>query len=112
MIKSDSASIWLYDVPADRADDFEAWFRTTMVPLVDDHHPELKGRWQILRADNPEQDIIVFGILMDGIEGTEWEIQPLLEDALSAEDAKRALEALEPMIARDYGWVMTPVITG
>ena len=112
MIKSDSASIWLYDVPAGRADDFEAWFRTTMVPLVDDHHPELKGRWQILRADTPEQDIIVFGILMDGVEGDEWEIQPLLEGALSAEDAKRALEALEPMIARDYGWVMTPVITG
>jgi hypothetical protein len=36
-------------VIAERADDFEDWLRTIVVPAVREHRPELEGRWEVLR---------------------------------------------------------------
>jgi hypothetical protein len=35
-------------VIAERADAFEDWLRTTVVPAVRKHRPELQGRWEVL----------------------------------------------------------------
>lgn len=108
MLESASALLWLYKVPATRANDFESWFRNTAVPAVE-KHPELKGRWQVLRANEPEDGAITYGFVFDGVEGDEWELEPLLEDTYGGDEARRLLADLDPMVERDYGWAMTPI---
>lgn len=109
MLESGSAAIWLYKVRAERADDFESWFRTTAVPAAETH-PELKGRWQVFRANEPEDGAVTYGFLFDGYEGDEWELEPLLADTYGGDEASRLLADMLEMVEEDYGWAMTPVV--
>jgi hypothetical protein len=100
----------LNPVRADRAGDFEEWLRTVVVPAVQRHRPEQDGRWSVLRAEQAEDGVVIFAFLFDGGPAEDWELQPLLEQALGPAGAEAALRRMSDMLEGDqYGWSLVPV---
>lgn len=97
-------------VIAERADDFEDWLRTVVVPAVREHRPEQQGRWEVLRATEQEDGTVIFAFIFRGGDASEWSLEPLLNQALGAEGAQRAMANMSGMMKREqYGWILSPV---
>jgi hypothetical protein len=97
-------------VIAERADDFEDWLRTIVVPAVREHRPGQQGRWEVLRATGQEDGTVIFAFIFHGGDASEWSLGSLLDQALGAESAQRALADLAGMMKREqYGWTLIPV---
>ena len=97
-------------VRADRADDFEEWLRTVVAPVMRQHRPEQDGRWSVVRAEQAEDGVVTFAFLFSGGPAEEWELHPLLEEALGPAGADDALRQMSDMLERDqYGWSVAPV---
>ena len=97
-------------VIAERADDFEEWLRTIVVPAVREHRPEQEGRWEVLRATEEEDGTVIFTFIFRGGDPSDWHLEPLLNQALGAEGAQRAMANLSGMMKREqYGWILAPV---
>jgi hypothetical protein len=94
----------------ERADDFEQWLRSVVHPAVREHQPELADSYTVLRATEAEDGAVAFTFLFHGGDPSNWELQPLLERALGAEGATRALSEMDGMLQREqYGWPVAPV---
>jgi hypothetical protein len=110
MPKPPLSMIAINPVLADRAGDFEDWLRTVLVPATRDHRPELLNRWEVLRAAKEEDGQVIFTFLFYGGEAADWQMEPILAQALGAEGARRALEDMLAMMkGLQYGWEVTPV---
>jgi hypothetical protein len=97
-------------VIAERAGDFEDWLRTIVVPAVREHRPELQGRWEVLRATEEEDGTVIFTFILRGGDASDWNLEPLLDQALGAEGAHRAMASMSGMMKHEqYGWIMAPV---
>ena len=97
-------------VIAERADDFEGWLRTVVVPAAREHRPEQLGRWEVLRATEQEDGTVIFAFIFRGGDVSEWSLEPLLNQALGAEGAQRAMANMSGMMKREqYGWILSPV---
>lgn len=97
-------------VIAERADDFEGWLRTIVAPAVREHRPEQDGCWEALRAVDPEDDAVIFTFLFYGGGPSEWQLEPLLNQALGVEGAQRAMGDMSAMMkGEQYGWTLAPV---
>ena len=110
MAKPQLSMLAINPVIADRASDFENWLRTVLVPATRDYRPELLDRWEVLRATEEEDGLVIFTFLFYGGEAAEWQMEPILAQALGAEGARRALENMTAMMkGLQYGWELTPV---
>lgn len=110
MPKPPLSMIAINPVLADRAGDFEDWLRTVLVPATRDHRPELLDRWEVLRAAKEEDGRVIFTFLFYGGEAAEWQMEPILAQALGAEGARRALENMLAMMkGLQQGWEVTSV---
>ena len=97
-------------VIAARADEFEDWLRTIVVPAVREHRRELEGRWEVLRAAEEEDRTVIFTFIFRGGDPSDWHLEPLLNQALGAEGAQRAMANMSGMMKREqYGWILAPV---
>jgi hypothetical protein len=97
-------------VIADRADDFEDWLRTIVVPAVREHRPEQQGRWEVLRATDAEDGTVIFTFIFHGGDASEWHLEPLLTQALGSEGAQRAMANMSAMMkGQQYGWILAPI---
>jgi hypothetical protein len=84
--------------------------RTVLVPATRDHRPELLDRWEVLRAAKEEDGQVIFTFLFFVGHAAEWQMEPILAQALGAEGARRALENMLAMMkGLQYGWEVTPV---
>ena len=100
-------------VRADRADDFSAWLQDTVSPAVRAVRPDQDTRWQVVRADEPEDGTVTFVHLFYGSDPDEWALEPLLQQALGPEGTARAMEDVREMLVQDQqGWIVTPVPRG
>jgi hypothetical protein len=94
----------------ERADDFEEWLRTVVVPAMRTHQPELVDNVTVLRATEAEDGVITYAFLAEGGEEADWELEPLLQRALGAEGAARAMAEMAGMLQREqYGWPVVRV---
>jgi hypothetical protein len=106
---SETKLIALNPVLADRADDFEEWLRTIAQPALEKCRPDQVGRWQALRSTEAEEGVITFVFLFAGA-SEEWELLPLLEEALGAERAKEAMSEFDEMFnGEQHGWLVNAV---
>jgi hypothetical protein len=101
-------------VDAERADDFEDWIRNVVVPAEREHVPEKEGRsWELLRATEQQDSTVIFAFIFRGGDASEWDLEPLLEKALGAEGAQRALANLSGMMKSEQTvWNFAPVRLG
>ncbi len=113
MPATDLSYIFVNPVFADRAEDFESWLRSEVVPAVRNHRPDLDGRWQVLRAAEEDEGTVVFAFVLRGGHESDWDLARLLERALGPAGAERALQAMSEMLkAPQYGWAFVPVLFG
>jgi hypothetical protein len=97
-------------VRAERADDFESWLGSVVVPAMREHQPHLEGRWRILRGTEAEDGVVVFAFLFHGGSDDDWDLRALLEKALGPEAADRALADMDDMLTEQQsGWWLSPV---
>jgi len=97
-------------VLADRADDFEDWLRTVVAPAANERRPESRGRWRVLRATEADDGVVVFAFVFEGGQPEDWELEPILVEALGREGASDALATADGMLKSDQqGWAFTKV---
>ena len=109
MTSSEQTLIALNDVREERADEFENWLRTVVVPVVNEHRPHLLGRWRVLRSAQPQDGVVVFAFLFQG-SPEDAELDPVLEEALGADGAERELATFTSMLKGEQrAWAFTPV---
>jgi hypothetical protein len=94
----DHRHIYLTPVHAERADEFEAWLRTTLVPAVRKVQPESEPRQRTLRAIEDRDGVVYFAFVLEGGDSADWEIGPLLQQALGDKAAEREAEAWDRMV--------------
>lgn len=86
-------------VNAERADDFEDWIRTVVVPADRKYASPVEGRsWELLRATEDQDGTVTFAFIFRGGDIPDWDLGPLLEKALGAEGAQGALTNLSGMM--------------
>ena len=105
--------IAINDVLADRADEFEEWLRSVVVPASNERRPESRGRWRVLRATETDDDVVVFAFVFEGGEPEDWELVPILVEALGQDGADDALGTFAGMLKGDQqNWAFTHVDLG
>lgn len=94
----DRRHLYLTPVHAERADEFEAWLRTTLIPAVRKVQPGSEPRQQALRATEESDGLVYFAFLLEGGDIAEWDIGPLLQQALGDAAAEREAQAWDGMV--------------
>ena len=83
-VESGISLIALNRVIAARADDFEGWLRTVVLPAVA-KKPELAQRWEVLRSTDAVDGVVNFVFLFQGGPLEDWDLEPMLEEALGVD---------------------------
>ena len=97
-------------VREDRAEDFEEWLRSVVVPAMRTHQPHLVDKVTVLRATEAEGGVITYAFLAEGGEPADWELDRLLERALGADGAAREMTQMTGMLQQEqFGWLVTRV---
>jgi hypothetical protein len=111
MTGSDTTLIALNPVRADRADEFETFLRSVVVPATHAQRPDLDGQWRVLRADEPDDEgIVLFAFVCEGGVPGDWELRPILEKQLGTQGADRAMKEFVELLSEDQsGWFFSPV---
>src|SRR3954447_11439831 len=90
-------NIYLTPVTAERADDFEAWLRSTLFPAVAQVRPDLAPRAQTWRSD-ARQGLVYFAFLLEGDDSGGWQIDPILREALGDSATEAAWREWEDLV--------------
>jgi hypothetical protein len=95
-------------VIAARAEDFEGWLRTVVLPAVA-KKPELAQRWEVLRSDAAD-GVVNFVFLFQGGPLEDWDLEPMLKEALGVDGASRAMSQFADMLAdQQQAWSLARV---
>ena len=88
---SDEKMLVRNEVDPAKAKEFEKLLTEQVAPAVERARKDLSGRWQVFRTDD-ENDRAVFFFLFDGDDIDEWELGPILTDALGEEEGQEVLK--------------------
>lgn len=97
---SDEKILVRNEVDKDKAKDFEKLLIEQVVPAVERARKDLSKRWDAYRSDD-EDDKAVFFFLFDGNDIDEWELAPILNDALGEEDGEEVLKQFASMLLEE-----------
>jgi hypothetical protein len=97
----DRRHIYMTPVRAERADDFEAWLRQVLTPAARKSRPDTEARVQTLRATEESGGLVYFAFVAEGGDDAEWDIRPLLEEALGSAAAESETQAWDSMLRGD-----------
>jgi hypothetical protein len=97
----DRRHIYLTPVRAERADEFESWLRQVLTPAVRKSRPDTEARVQTLRATEESDGVVYFVFVAQGGDDAEWDIRPLLEEALGSAAAASETKAWDSMLQGD-----------
>ena len=113
MAKDHVTHIYFTPVKPDRAGKFITFLQTVVQPAVKKAAPQLAARWKAMEPATKDGDRVVFALVFEGGKLSDWELQPILERALGAEEAKRAMQEWDDMLDGDqYGGSFDPVALG
>jgi chemotaxis response regulator CheB len=113
MSANDVTQIAFTHVAAERADDFEEFLRSTVVPAVAAHRSAQSDRWHLLRSAGAAEGSVLYAFLFEGADADGWNLLPVLKDALGSEAAEKKLAELDGMMtAQQDSWTFTPVALG
>lgn len=101
--------IYLNPVRADRAEDFERFLSDVVRPATASLRPHLVGRWQLLKATNPEPadaGVITYALIFDGGDLDEdWDLAKILPAHYGDDEADRLLEEWSSTFASYQSWI-------
>ncbi len=70
--------IYLNPIKAERADEWESFTRTAIMPAVQSQRPDLVERVRILRADDQQDGAALFVFVFEGGDIEDFNLTPLL----------------------------------
>lgn len=88
------------EVATDSAGDFEKLLSDKVIPAVDRARKDLAERWQVYRGED-QDDRAVFVFLLEGDDPAQWELGPVLTDALGSEEGREVLEQFERLLLQE-----------
>ena len=103
---SDEKILVRNEVDPDKAKDFDKLLTDKVAPAVESARKDLSKRWQAFRSDD-EDGRAVFFFLFDGDDIDEWELEPILTDALGEEEAAEVLKQFTGMLLEEQ--TVTPL---
>lgn len=103
----------LNPVRADRAREFERFLAQTVLPAVRAQRPDLDGRWRVLRAKGPTDDVVTYAFMLEGGSLEEdWELGVLLPAHYGEEEADRLIKEWLTTFAPLDAWADAAVSSG
>jgi hypothetical protein len=110
---TDQLHVVLQPVKADRAGDFERFVAEVAAPAVQAQRPDLSGRWRVMRASEPANEVVTFAFLLEGGSLTEdWELDIVLPAHYGEEEAKRLIAEWTETFAPLAPWAERAVAAG
>ena len=99
-------------VKADRAQEFEDWVRSVVVPAVS-KQPTFTGRWRVVRAGKA-QDPVPYAFQFDGSDIDEFDSAPALVAERGEQRADAEIARFESMLAEEQTLLVfsPPIIQG
>lgn len=102
--------IYLNPIKTDRADDWESFTRSVIMPVVASQRPEFLDRVRLLRADGQEDGATLFAFVFEGGDIDEYDLEPLFAAEYGEQEGRQRLQEWHDMFARDqYGWTFHDV---
>ena len=94
-------------VRADRAHEFEEFLRMRLLPATRKAQPELTSRWRAYSAGT-EDGIAVYVFAFEGGRPEDWQLEPVLKEALGEAEAGRILAEMDELLVEEQtGWELT-----
>lgn len=99
-------------VKADRAQEFEDWVRSVVVPAVS-KQPSFAGRWRLVRAGSGH-DPVPYAFQFDGSDIDEFDSAPALVAELGEQQAQAEIARFETMLAEEQTLLVfsKPIVEG
>src|SRR6476620_2185022 len=88
---SDDKMLVRNEVDPDKAKDFEKILTDQVAPAVERARKDLSERYEVFRSDD-EDGRAVFFFLFEGDDMDDWELEPILKDALGEEESQEVLK--------------------
>jgi hypothetical protein len=97
--------IYLNPVQADRADEWETFTRSVILPVVASQRPELLARVRLLRAEGADDGATVFAFVFEGGDVDDYDLEPLFTAEYGEHEGRQRLQQWEDMFVREqFGW--------
>jgi hypothetical protein len=112
MDRSDDRATHIYINPikTDRAEEWESFTRSVIIPVVASQRPEFLDRVRLLRADGQEDGATLFAFVFDGGEIDDYDLGPLFTAEYGEQEGSQRLQEWLEMFAREqYGWTFHDV---
>jgi len=103
---SDEKILIRNEIDPGKAKDFEKLITEQLAPAVERARKDLSKRWAVYRSDD-EDDRAIFYFLFEGSDIDEWELEPILTDALGEEEAQEVLNQFAAMFLEEQ--TITPL---
>ena len=105
---SSTTHIYLNPIRSDRVEDFERFLEVVRV-AVDAQRPDLRDRWQVLRAAGPgdkDSGVTTYAFIFDGGDrDADWELNVLMPAQYGQEEAERLMSEAAGTYATFQDWV-------
>lgn len=103
----------LNPVRSNRTEDFERFLAEVVAPAVRAQRPDLDGRWRVLRASGPSDDVVTYAFMLEGGSLEEdWELGVLLPAHYGEEEAHRLVDEWVETFAPLDAWAEAAVSAG
>ncbi|MBA2531489.1 MAG: hypothetical protein H0V23_05195 [Nocardioidaceae bacterium] len=97
--------IVLNAVRTDKADDWEEFTRSELVPLVKKQRPELLERVRLLRSTESGDEVTMFAFLFEGGDLDDYDLKPLFAAEFGEDEGQNRLQPWIDMFTKDQeGW--------
>jgi hypothetical protein len=105
-----TSHIYLNPIRSDRADDWESFTRSVIMPVVASQRPETLDRVRLLRADGPVDGATLFAFVFDGGDIDDYDLESMFAAEYGEREGQERLQEWEDMFAREqYGWTFHDV---
>ena len=105
--------IYLNPIKTDRADEWETFVHSVIMPVVARQRPELSARVRLLRADDEDDGATLFAFIFEGGDIVDFDLEPLFAAEYGEQDGRHRLQEWQDMFARDqHGWTFHEVSPG
>ena len=102
--------IYISPIQTDRADEWESFTRSVVMPVVASQRPEHLDRVRLLRADEQEDGATLFAFVFEGGDIEDYDLVALFAAEYGEQAGAERLQEWQDMFAGDqYGWTFREI---
>jgi hypothetical protein len=102
--------IYLNPIASDKADAWQSFVRSAIMPVFTRQREDLAGHVRLLRSDHTEDGITTFAFVFDGGDIADYDVETVFAAEYGDEEGERMLAPWHSMYAADqYGWTFQEI---